>query len=80
MLFTPYLKANLLQGIGGNGVKLSGVSFGTGEYGTALQVGGGLTGALSKNVSVYGDIAWQSGVGGGGVRGMAFNGGLCFLF
>jgi len=82
MLFTPYLKANVLQGIGSSGnVVLSGVSFGTGNVGTALQVGGGVTGTLTRNLSLYGDVAWQSDVGnGGGFRGWVFNGGLRYLF
>jgi outer membrane autotransporter protein len=82
MLFTPYLKANVLQGIGSSGdVLLSGVSFGTGNVGTALQVGGGVTGTLTRNLSLYGDVSWQSQVGnGGGFRGWVLNGGLRFVF
>jgi len=82
MLFTPYLKANLLQGIGGSSdVVLSGVAFGTGNVGTALQVGAGATGTLTRNLSLYGDVSWQSQVGnGGGFRGWIFNGGLRWLF
>ncbi len=81
MLFTPYLKANVLQGIGGgDDVHLSSVSFGTGHFGTALQVGGGITGTLTRDLSVYGDVAWQHDVGGGGSRGWAFNGGLRYAF
>ena len=81
MLFTPYLKANLLQGIGGGDqVRLSNVGFATGQFGTALQVGGGMTGTLTRNLSVYGDIAWQHDVGGGGFRGWAFDAGLRYAF
>ena len=81
MLFTPYLKANVLQGIdGGDAVHFSNVAFGTGRFGTALQVGGGITGTLTRNLSVYGDVAWQHDVGGGGTRGWAFNGGLRYAF
>jgi len=81
-LVTPYLKANVLQGIGGGEpVRLSSVSFGTGAYGTALQVGGGVTGTLTRNLSIYGDAAWQHDVGGGaGFRGWAFSGGLRYVF
>ena len=76
-LVTPYLKANLLQGIGGgDSVQLSNVSFGTGHFGTALQVGAGVTGTLTRNLSVYGDVAWQHQVSSGGFRGWALNGGL----
>ncbi len=77
MLITPYLKANLLQGIGGgDSVQLSNVSFGTGSFGIALQVGAGVTGTLTRNLSVYGDVAWQHQVSSGGFRGWAFNGGI----
>ncbi len=80
-LVTPYLKANVLQGIGGGEpVHLSSVSFGTGAYGTALQVGGGVTGTLTRNLSIYGDVAWQHDVGGAGSRGWAFSGGLRYMF
>ena len=78
---TPYIKANLLQGIGGsNSVVLSGVSFGTGKPGTALQVGAGATGTLTRNLSVYGNVAWQNNVGSGGFRGWVLNGGLRLIF
>jgi len=41
MRFTPYFRGDLLQGICSSGnVVLSGVSFGTGNVGTALRVGG----------------------------------------
>ena len=81
-LLTPYLEANVLRGIGGgNTVQLSNVGFGTGRFGTALQVGGGITGTLTRNLSVYGDVAWQQNVGNdGGFRGWSFNGGLRFTF
>jgi outer membrane autotransporter protein len=81
MRFTPYLKANVLQGIGSSSdVVLSGVAFGPGNVGTALQVGGGVTGTLTRNLSLYGDVSWQSQVGnGGGFRGWVFNGGLRLL-
>jgi outer membrane autotransporter protein len=81
VLITPYVKANLLQGIGGGSkVQLSGVGFGTGAYGTAMQVGGGATGTLTRNLSIYGDVAWQHQVSDGGFRGWAFNGGLRYAF
>jgi len=82
MLFTPYLKANVLQGIGSSGdAVLGGVSFETGNVGTALQVGAGVTGTLTRNLSLYGDVSWQSQVGnGGGFRGWIFNGGLRYSF
>jgi outer membrane autotransporter protein len=81
MLFTPYLKANLLQGIGGSSdVVLSGIPFGTGTPGTALQAGGGITGTLTRHLALYGDVAWQSNVTVGGYRGWLFNGGIRLSF
>ena len=78
---TPYIKANLLQGIGGsNNVVLSGVTFGTGKQGTALQIGAGVTGTLTRNLSLYGNVAWQNSVGNGGFRGWVLNGGLRLMF
>jgi len=80
--FTPYLKVNLLQGLGGPGaVLLGGTSFATGRTGTALQAGAGVTGTLTPRLSVYGDVALQSDVGHtGGFRGWTFNAGFRFLF
>lgn len=78
---TPYIKANLLQGIGGGeAVHLSNIAFPTGKFGTALQVGGGVTGSLSNNLSLYADVAWQQDVGASGSRGWAINGGLRYAF
>ncbi|MBS0222056.1 MAG: autotransporter outer membrane beta-barrel domain-containing protein [Proteobacteria bacterium] len=69
---TPYLKANLLQGFADDGrINVSGFQFATGQYGTAIQVGGGLTGMLTSNLAVYGDVAWQHEVSNGGFRGWA---------
>ena len=80
-LVTPYLKANLLQGLGGgNSVQLSNVSYPIGDFGTAVQLGAGVNGTLSRNVSLYGDVAWQNQIGNGGFRGWAFNGGLRYAF
>ena len=81
MLITPYLKANLLQGLGNGGdISISGFSFDTGAYGTALQVGSGVTGTLTSHLAVYGEVAWQHQVSRGGFRGWAFNGGLRYDF
>jgi hypothetical protein len=36
---------------------------------------------ITRNLSVYGDAAWQDGVGGvGGARGWTMNGGLRYAF
>ena len=80
-LLTPYLKANLLQGIGGgDSIRLSGVPFETGRFGRSVQVGAGVTGTLTPNFSLYSDAAWQTNVGDGGSRGWTFSGGLRDLF
>jgi hypothetical protein len=51
------------------------------SVGAALQVGGGVTATLTRQVSLYGDIAWQSHVGNaGGFRGSVANGGLRSAF
>ena len=79
-LVTPYLKANILQGIGGGkSVSVGTSAFATGTFGTAVQVGAGVTGTLTKTVSIYGDVAWQEDLSGGS-RGWAFNGGLRYAF
>lgn len=78
---TPYLKVNLLQGFAENGsVDLSGVRFGTGRYGTAVQVGGGITGMLSDRLAIFGDAAWQHQLTDGGFDGWALNGGVRYSF
>ncbi len=80
-LVTPYLKANVMQGIGGGeAVTIGSTPFLTGRFGTSLQVGGGATGMISHNLFVYGDLAWQDGVSGGGTRGWVLNGGMRYTF
>jgi outer membrane autotransporter protein len=80
-VFTAYVKANLLQGLGGGGtVSLAGYPFQTGTYGTAVQVGAGVNGSFSHNLSAYGEVAWQNNVSTGGFRGWVFNGGMRCAF
>ncbi|WP_407152103.1 autotransporter outer membrane beta-barrel domain-containing protein [Bradyrhizobium sp. ORS 86] len=80
-LLSPYLKVNLLQGFGdGSAISLGGLGFGTGSYGTAIQVGGGLTGTVTNGLAVFSDVAYQTHVSDGGVRGWTFTGGLRFSF
>jgi outer membrane autotransporter protein len=79
--FTPYIKVNLLQGFADDGsISVSSVNFLTGQYGTAVQVGGGVTGMVTDRVAVYGDVAWQQQVSDGGFRGWALNGGVRYSF
>ena len=80
-LVTPYLKFNLLQGFADNSrLDLSNVGFATGQYGTAIQAGGGINGTLARRFAIYGDVAYQHQIGNGGFRGWAFNGGLRYDF
>jgi outer membrane autotransporter protein len=78
VVLSPYLKANLLQGFGdGAAVSIGEVKFDTGSYGTAIQVGGGVTGTLPETqLAVFGDVAYQHKLGDGGVDGWTFTGGL----
>jgi outer membrane autotransporter protein len=72
---------NLLQGFADNGsINLSGFNFVTGQYGTAVQVGGGITGALSAQIAAFGDVAWEHEVSNGGFRGWTLNGGMRYSF
>jgi outer membrane autotransporter protein len=78
---TPYLKVNLLQGFAdGGAIDVSGFNFDTGQYGTAIQMGGGVTGMLTAQLAVYGDVSYQHEVSNGGFRGWAFNGGVRYSF
>ncbi len=78
---TPYVKVNLLQGFADDQkINVGDVSFNTGQYGTAIQVSGGITGMLTANLAVYGDVAYQHEVSVGGFRGWAFNGGVRYSF
>ncbi len=79
---TPYAKLNVLQGFGSAGDAVIGnVPFGVANYGTSVQIGGGVTGTLTRTISVYGDVAWQQNVvNDGGFRGWSFNAGLRWTF
>jgi outer membrane autotransporter protein len=79
---TPYAKLNVLQGFGSTGdATIGNVPFGVANYGTSVQIGGGVTGTLTRTISVYGDVAWQQNVvNDGGFRGWSFNAGLRWTF
>ena len=80
-VFTGYLKASLLQGLGGgDAVNLGGVTFPTGRFGTALQGVVGLTGALSTTMNLFGEAGLQQNFGDGGLRGWTINAGLRSAF
>ena len=67
-LWQPYLKGNVWWGTNG----FDTVTFGTAanaiqtgrQGGTALEGGGGISGNLSRNVSVYGDASYLTAVSG----------------
>ncbi len=79
---TPYIKANLLQGIGGgDAIQLGGAAFSTSKFGRAVQIGGGITGKPTPRLSLYSELAWQHEIGnGGGARGWTANLGLRYAF
>jgi outer membrane autotransporter protein len=65
-VWQPYLKGNVWWGSNGfDTVTFDGVGIQTGRNGgTALEGGGGVTGKLARNVSVYGDASYLSSVSG----------------
>ncbi len=80
-LLTPYVKANLLYGfLDGGSIRMGSDSFVTGDYGAAVEVGGGATATLTQNLSLYADGAWQTDIGDGGFRGWTVSGGLRMAF
>jgi len=62
----PYLKGNVWWGSNGvDTVSFDGLGVPTGRNGgIALEGGGGVTGQLTRNVSVYGDASYLSSVSG----------------
>ncbi len=80
-LITPYAKLNLIHGfMDGEDVDIGGTTFTAGSFGTALQVGGGVTGTLSERWSVYGDAAWQTRIGDAGFGGWLANAGVRYVW
>jgi outer membrane autotransporter protein len=65
-VWQPYLKGNVWWGSNGvDTVTFDGVGIQTGRNGgTTLEGGGGITGKLARNVSVYGDASYLSSVSG----------------
>ena len=64
--YQPYLKGNVWWGSNGSdAVTFDGVGIQTGRNGgTTLGGGGGITGKLTRNVSVYADASYLSSVSG----------------
>ncbi len=80
-LITPYAKLNLIHGfLDSSDVSLSGTTFASGDYGTALQIGGGMTGTLDQNWSLYADAAWQRSLHDGGFGGWVANAGVRYVW
>jgi outer membrane autotransporter protein len=65
-IWQPYLKGNVWWGSNGTDtVTFDGVGIQTGRNGgTTLEGGGGVTGKLTRNVSVYGDASYLTSVSG----------------
>ncbi len=78
---TPYAKVNLLHGfLDGGRVMIGGETFRSGDYGTALQVGGGMTMTLAGGWSVYGEGVWQTRIGSTGFDGWSANLGVRYVW
>ncbi len=78
---TPYLRLDYLHGTGGNGsARVGGVNFATGQFGSGWRVGAGVSGMLTRQLSVYADLSWQDRANGGGWRSWMFSGGLRYAF
>ena len=67
--------------VGGSARTYLQAKFDTGSYGTAIQVGGGLTGTVpATQLAVFGDVAYQHRGGDSGVDGWTITGGLRVYF
>jgi outer membrane autotransporter protein len=79
--WTPYVAANMLQTWGGTSdAKLADTSFSPGRIGTAVQLQVGATGAITKQLSIYGTVSGQQRVGGYGMNSVDANVGVRYLF
>ncbi|VFS56845.1 P.93 [Leminorella grimontii] len=77
---TPYVKANVLHGfLDGGHIKLGGDSFSTADYGSSVELGGGVTFNVNNALSLYADAAGQRELS-EGYRGWTVNGGLRYQF
>ncbi|CAB3765032.1 autotransporter family protein [Paraburkholderia solisilvae] len=78
---TPYFKFNFLQPLTGDGnVTIGGFPFGTGKQGSAMEVGGGVTGQFTPRFSVFADAVYQHRLVSYGSNGWAANAGLRYVF
>jgi autotransporter family porin len=85
--WTPWLRTNyLLSSNSQSTVTVTSEEWGvsgslvTGNVGQAWQLGAGLTGALTRNVAVYGSADYQGSVGSAGQQGWSANLGLRWRF
>ncbi len=79
-LITVYAKANVLHGFLDGGTAFFGDTFSIGRYGTSLEGGLGVNATLTKNLSLYGDAAYQHRLGRTGISGFTFTGGARYAF
>ncbi|AOY00160.1 hypothetical protein BJP62_06660 [Jeongeupia sp. USM3] len=78
---TPYLTADYLQGLDGDGAIVVGdVDFPVGKYGRNWRVGAGLSGMATRQLSLYAEFSYQRQFNDAGWDGWQFNGGLRYMF
>jgi outer membrane autotransporter protein len=78
LLWQPYLKGNVWWGSNGfDTVRFDDVAIQTGRNGgTTLEGGGGITGKLTRNISVYADVSYLGALSGEQRITLKGNGGL----
>ncbi|MEN3929446.1 autotransporter outer membrane beta-barrel domain-containing protein [Microvirga sp. W0021] len=80
-IVTVYGKLNLIHNFRNHSNKIYlGDDFRIGQLGTVIEAGVGINTNLSKNLSAYGDIAYQQRIGKTGVSGFSLTGGLRYTF
>ncbi|MCJ9710852.1 autotransporter outer membrane beta-barrel domain-containing protein, partial [Bordetella hinzii] len=78
---TPYAGVHVLHAFNGaSSVDVGDATFRTGQYGDAMRYSVGVTGTVSEMLSLYGEVARMEALGGSGVSGWLFNGGLRYRF
>ncbi|QIQ21670.1 autotransporter family protein [Zophobihabitans entericus] len=78
---TPYARVDYRHGLNrGKSVTISDTDFEMGRFGREIQVGAGISGAMSEQLSLYGEFSWQDNLGDAGWKGWQFSGGLRYTF
>ncbi|WP_167383634.1 autotransporter outer membrane beta-barrel domain-containing protein [Bordetella genomosp. 12] len=78
---TPYVGVHVLHAFNGaTNVEVGDTTFRTGQYGDAMRYSAGVTGAVTDTLSLYGEVARMQALGGSGVNGWLFNGGVRYRF